>query len=94
MGFVKETGLFRSSSAPPHIHTEFCTLSLKQLRNLLYFVSVRKEGRDLQLGIGEGARQREASGNPCTRDSIRVILEISLGCLLTDRLIESCLKHH
>lgn len=65
MGFVKETGLFRSSSAPPHIHTEFCTLSLKHLRNLQHFVSVRKEGRDLQLGIGEGARQREASGNPC-----------------------------
>lgn len=33
-GFVKETGLFRSSGAPPHIHTEFYTLSLMRLLNL------------------------------------------------------------
>lgn len=44
----------------------------------------------MQLGIGEGARQREASGNPCVAWGSP---EISLGCRLTDRLVESCLKH-
>lgn len=55
--FVKETGLFRSSGAPPRIHNEFYTLNPMRLLSLHRFVSIlRKEG-GLPVGFGKGRHQ-------------------------------------
>lgn len=55
--FVKETGLFRSSGAPPHIHNEFYTLNLMRLLNLQHFVSILRKGGGLPVGFGKGKHQ-------------------------------------